>query len=344
MLDVHDISNGTELHPIPLFCPVGGPCPMPAFTYVTKNIISPRVIINHASERSCTCSGRNCLDSRGVCECAAKNGGQFAYRRDGRLAPFMLQRVSWLTNISYVCYPFKILFPIGSSYRHVSALQVEPQMVFCDQGQGCYLTGLPGRGRAGDQKECYGHIPRVFISECNCTCPCGIDCGNRVVQRGMKVKLGVFWTGLKGWGVRTFEAIPSGTFLFEYVGEVCSNAELITRDNQPPFHGIYTLDLNADWRTEAAVTDTEALCIEGMSYGNVARFVNHRCEDANLIDFPVRIESADPHIYHVAFFAKRPIYALEELTWVITLLSHPIPYLIISSCMSAFETYCGMLC
>jgi SET domain-containing protein len=40
-----------------------------------------------------------------------------------------------------------------------------------------------------------------------------------------------------------------------------------------------------------------------------------RCEDANLIDVPVKISCADPRLYHVAFFAQVDISPLEELTW-----------------------------
>jgi SET domain-containing protein len=40
-----------------------------------------------------------------------------------------------------------------------------------------------------------------------------------------------------------------------------------------------------------------------------------RCEDANLIDMPVRIEKCDIRVYHVAFFAQADIQAFEELSW-----------------------------
>lgn len=193
-------------------------------------------------------------------------------------------------------------------------LQKEPELVFCERGHGCYIGG--GGRPGGRRQQCQGHVPRKFIWECNSTCGCHMSCPNRVVQRGMKVKVGVFWTGVRGWGVRTFESIPVGTFVFEYVGEVVNNAELLKRNEKSHVHGDYTLDLNADWKTEAGVSDANALCIDGLAYGNVGRFVNHRCSDANLIDFPVKIEESDPHIYHVAFFAKRNICTLEELTWV----------------------------
>ena len=38
------------------------------------------------------------------------------------------------------------------------------------------------------------------ISECNERCSCGIDCPNRVVQRGRKIPLEIFKTEKKGWG------------------------------------------------------------------------------------------------------------------------------------------------
>ena len=38
------------------------------------------------------------------------------------------------------------------------------------------------------------------INECNSRCSCGIDCPNRVVQRGRKIPLEIFKTENKGWG------------------------------------------------------------------------------------------------------------------------------------------------
>jgi len=39
------------------------------------------------------------------------------------------------------------------------------------------------------------------------------------------------------------------------------------------------------------VTDDEALCLDSMISQNVAQFLNHRCEDANLLDMFVMIET-----------------------------------------------------
>ncbi len=51
------------------------------------------------------------------------------------------------------------------------------------------------------------------------------------------------------------------------------------------------------------------ICLIGIA------FTLCRCEDANLLDMPVKIENANKSIYHVAFFTKRLVEAREELTW-----------------------------
>lgn len=61
-----------------------------------------------------------------------------------------------------------------------------------------------------------------------------------------------------------------------------------------------------------------------------------RCQDANLMDMPVEIESPDRHYYHVAFFTNRRVKSKEELTWDYGIdfedEAHPIP---------AFNCLCG---
>ena len=49
----------------------------------------------------------------------------------------------------------------------------------------------------------------------------------------------------------------------------------------------FSLSLDVDWFTKVISTDEEALCIDGARFSNVARFVNHKCEGANLVDMPV---------------------------------------------------------
>jgi hypothetical protein len=45
--------------------------------------------------------------------------------------------------------------------------------------------------------------------------------------------------------------------------------------------------------------EEEALCLDGTLYGDVTRFLNHECHDANLLDILVSKDSNTKHIYHV---------------------------------------------
>lgn len=60
------------------------------------------------------------------------------------------------------------------------------------------------------------------IYECNKLCPCDETCPNRVVQRGRKFRVCIFRTNNgRGWGVKAMQKIKKGSFVMEYVGEVC---------------------------------------------------------------------------------------------------------------------------
>ncbi|XP_060115417.1 histone-lysine N-methyltransferase SETDB2 [Heteronotia binoei] len=64
------------------------------------------------------------------------------------------------------------------------------------------------------------------IYECNLSCSCNkMMCQNRVVQHGLQVRLQVFNTGKKGWGVRCLDDIDRGTFVCTYAGKLMSRAE-----------------------------------------------------------------------------------------------------------------------
>ncbi|KAM0891934.1 hypothetical protein ACQ4PT_026097 [Festuca glaucescens] len=178
-----------------------------------------------------------------------------------------------------------------------------------------------------------------FIKECWSKCGCARNCGNRVVQRGISRHLQVFLTpGNKGWGLRAAEELPRGTFVCEYAGEILTNNELYERNNQETANArhTYPVYLNSDRQTEDILEDDTALCLDATFYGNVARFINHRCNDANIIEVPVEIETPDHHYYHIAFFTKRKVKRFEELTWDYGMdfgdVNHPI---------KAFKCLCG---
>ncbi|CAI0433557.1 unnamed protein product [Linum tenue] len=166
--------------------------------------------------------------------------------------------------------------------------------------------------------KCNGHLIRKFIKECWVKCGCAEGCGNRAVQRGINCNLQVFMTHAgKGWGVRALQDLPKGTFVCEYAGEILTNTELYERNMTGGGKGrhTYPVTLDADWGSEKTLKDEEALCLDATYYGNVARFINHRCYDANLTDIPVQVETPDRHYYHLALFTVRDVKAQEELTW-----------------------------
>ena len=143
------------------------------------------------------------------------------------------------------------------------------EIVYC--GKAC----SPEQGYA-----CPGHTTRVFLQECNDDCNCSRYCRNRVVQRGLCIPLQVFWSGSKGWGVRATCPIRKGSFVFEFAGEIVTNAELMKRRASGKLGKLeaFTLALDADWKSEQVVDDKVALCIDGTNFSNVSRFLNHRYE------------------------------------------------------------------
>lgn len=51
-------------------------------------------------------------------------------------------------------------------------------------------------------------------------CKCGPTCLNRVAQHPLKLNLQVFRTLRKGWGLRTLNDIPQGSFICIYAGRL----------------------------------------------------------------------------------------------------------------------------
>jgi len=69
------------------------------------------------------------------------------------------------------------------------------------------------------------------IFECNSKCGCDERCSNRVVQNGTKVRLQLFKTLKKGWGVRSLDDIPKGTFITVYSGDIMNEQQSYIRSN-----------------------------------------------------------------------------------------------------------------
>ncbi|KAA8538972.1 hypothetical protein F0562_025664 [Nyssa sinensis] len=290
---IRDITKGTEKVRISLLDEIGNEH-LPKFVYVPQNIIYQNAYVHFslariADEDCCSSCLGDCLSLAVPCACARDTGGEFAYTPQGLLKEDFLS----------ACI----------------SMDQEPQKHYNFYCQDCPLE----RAKNGYRPEpCKGHLVRKFIKECWRKCGCNMLCGNRVVQRGIARNVQVFLTNEgKGWGLQTLEELPKGAFICEYVGEILTNMELYERNKESSGseRHTYPVLLDADWGSEGVLKDEDALCLDATYYGNVARFVNHRCFDANLLEIPVEVETPDHHYYHLAFFTKRKVDALEELTW-----------------------------
>lgn len=58
------------------------------------------------------------------------------------------------------------------------------------------------------------------IYECNSRCKCSDRCLNKVVQKPIAVKMMLFRTKKRGWGLKTVHDIPKGTFICIYAGNL----------------------------------------------------------------------------------------------------------------------------
>ncbi|XP_078484462.1 histone-lysine N-methyltransferase SUV39H2 [Ciona intestinalis] len=189
-------------------------------------------------------------------------------------------------------------------------------LIGCDCTNGCTFRLLsngccPGihKGRVPYANKLVKIKPGKAIFECNKRCKCGVDCPNRVVQHGPRNALSIYRTSNgKGWGVKTLQFIPKGTFVMEYVGEVITNDEAEKRGKQYDNDGItYLFDLD--------YYDSEnPLTVDATRYGNISHFVNHSCSP-NLQVYNVFINNLDPSLPRIALFAKCNIGTNEELTF-----------------------------
>ncbi|NXP08797.1 SETB2 methyltransferase, partial [Thinocorus orbignyianus] len=95
--------------------------------------------------------------------------------------------------------------------------------------RGCSKIPLSSRNKAChgySYKRLEGPVPSG-IYECSVLCRCDkMMCQNRVVQHGIQVRLQVFNTEKKGWGVRCLDDIDKGTFVCTYSGRLMSRAEV----------------------------------------------------------------------------------------------------------------------
>ncbi|KAG2415435.1 hypothetical protein HFD88_006626 [Aspergillus terreus] len=149
------------------------------------------------------------------------------------------------------------------------------------------------------------------IPECGAHCSCGPDCWNRVVQRGRTIRLEIFDTVSRGFGLRSPDPIRAGQFIDCYRGEVVTKDVADVREELAIRQGhsyLFSLDFSPD------VDEDDIYVVDGQRYGSPTRFMNHSC-NPNCRMFPVSHTHADTKLYDLAFFALRDIPPMTELTF-----------------------------
>ncbi|XWS74634.1 hypothetical protein CRYUN_Cryun01aG0015100 [Craigia yunnanensis] len=171
---------------------------------------------------------------------------------------------------------------------------------------------------------------KPMIYECGPSCPCFRNCKNKVSQTGFKVHLEVFKTRDRGWGLRSWDPIRAGTFICEYAGEVIDKFKARQdggdgENNEYVFH-TNRLYESFKWNYETELVGEESsdstedfdipspLIISAKNSGNVARFMNHGCSP-NVFWQPIAYEHNNETSLHIAFFAKKHIPPMTELTY-----------------------------
>ncbi|EEP81060.1 conserved hypothetical protein [Uncinocarpus reesii 1704] len=152
---------------------------------------------------------------------------------------------------------------------------------------------------------------KSMIYECSLLCNCDWNCMNKVVERGRTVRLEIFQTRNRGFGLRSADFIQAGQYIDCYLGEVVTKVEAddreaATSNNRASY--LFSLDFLVDQ------DDDDIYVVDGRKFGSVTRFMNHSCKP-NCQMFPVSHNHADQHIFGLAFFAVTDIPPGKELTF-----------------------------
>ncbi|KAK2648156.1 hypothetical protein Ddye_015645 [Dipteronia dyeriana] len=202
----------------------------------------------------------------------------------------------------------------------------------CDCAKGCSEWGKCSCVAKNGGEIPYNHNGAIveaksLVYECGPSCKCPPSCYNRVTQHGIKFQLEIFKTESRGWGLRSLNSIPSGSFICEYVGELLEEKEAEKKTGNDEYlfdignnyndsslwNGLSNLMPDAQSGSCGAVEDV-GFTIDAAQYGNVGRFINHSCSP-NLYAQNVLFDHDDKRIPHIMLFAFENIPPLQELTY-----------------------------
>ncbi|CAN4118356.1 unnamed protein product [Withania somnifera] len=217
-------------------------------------------------------------------------------------------------------------------FTYIPSLKYSKPFMKSNASMGCQCLGgcQPGSSTCPCIQKNGGYFPfnsigvlmsyKTLIHECGYACSCPPNCRNRIFQAGPKVRVEVFKTKNRGWGLRSWDPIRGGGFVCEYAGEVIEESRVGEFGNDGDDD--YIFDATRMYEPLEAVRDYNdeskkvpyPLVISAKKGGNVARFMNHSCSPNVFWQLFVR-EINNGTYYHVAFFAIRHIPPMQELTF-----------------------------
>ncbi|KAL5551350.1 hypothetical protein UlMin_001526 [Ulmus minor] len=215
---------------------------------------------------------------------------------------------------------------------------IYPDWLCLSLPRGCdCIIGCSDSGKCACAVKNGGEIPfnhngaiveaKPLVYECGPSCRCPPTCHNRVSQKGTKFQLEIFKTKSRGWGVRSLNFIPSGSFVCEYIGELLKEKEAEERAGNDE----YLFDIGNNYNDSSLwdglstlipdthlapceVVEDGGLTIDAAQCGNIGRFINHSCTP-NLYAQNVLFDHDDRRIPHIMLFSAENIPPLQELTY-----------------------------
>jgi euchromatic histone-lysine N-methyltransferase len=128
-----------------------------------------------------------------------------------------------------------------------------------------------------------------------------------------------------GWGVRSLDFIPNGSFVCEYLGELLNNEDAQKRKNDE--YLFVTGDSYFDvprWeesrknipslQNRRGGDEAKVFAVDALESGNLARFINHSC-NPNLFTQHVLYDHDDIRMPHLMLFACGDIRPLKPLSF-----------------------------
>ncbi|KAK9095099.1 hypothetical protein Scep_026568 [Stephania cephalantha] len=197
----------------------------------------------------------------------------------------------------------------------------------CSDSAKCYCVVKNGGGLPFNHNGAIVEA-KPLVHECGPSCKCPPSCPNRVSQHGIMFQLEIFRTDLRGWGVRSIDSIPSGSFICEYTGELLQDKEAEQRadgdeylfdighnyNDQALWGGLSTLIPPTLQSGSSETVEDVGFTIDAALYGSIGRFINHSCSP-NLYAQNVLYDHDDKRMPHIMLFAAENIPPLQELTY-----------------------------